>query len=149
MRSLLVFLAILSGGLFLTGCQTPPPAGQGSLAWVEIDGRTSAEIKQATVEVFKEDGYHLKTNSVATATFEKPGSTMNNLAYGGWDSGVTIRVIVHIDVQNNATQLLHCEAFMVRDVGDRSVEEAQRIHFRRGPYQELLNRVKAKLQSGP
>ena len=134
--------------LFLAGCQTPPPAGQDSLAWVEIDGRKGAEIRQATVEVFKENGYRLKSNSVLAATFEKPGSAANNLAYGGWDSGVTIRVIVHVSVQNNGTYLLHCEAFRVLDIGDRSVEDARPIHFRRGPYQELLNRVKAKLLSG-
>jgi len=148
MKSFLILLGLLPELLFLAGCQTPPPAGQGSLAWVEIDGRTSAEIRQATVEVFKENGYHLKTNSIVAATFEKPGSTMNNLAYGGWDSGVTIRLIVHVSVQNNDTHLLHCEAFMVRDAGDRSVEDAQPIHFRRGPYQELLNRVKEKLRTG-
>jgi hypothetical protein len=147
MKSFLILLGLQLAPLFLAGCQTPPPAGQGSLAWVEIDGRTGAEIRQATVEVFQKDGYHLKTNSVVAATFEKPGGAMNNLAYGGWDSGVTIRVIVHVDVQNNGTHLLHCEAFMVRDVGDRSVEDARPIHFRRGPYQGLLNRVKAKLQS--
>jgi hypothetical protein len=147
MKSFIFLLGLLLALLFLAGCQTPPPAGQGSLAWVEIDGRTGAEIRQATVEVFKENGYRLKTNSVLAATFEKPGGAVNNLAYGGWDSGVTIRVIIHVDVQNNGTHLLHCEAFMVRDVGDRSVEEAQPIHYRRGPYQELLNRVKTKLQS--
>ena len=133
----------------LAGCRTPPPAGEGSLAWVEIAAHTGEEIRRTTVEVFKERGYRLKTNSVVAATFEKSGGALNNLAYGGWDSGVTIRVIVHVSVQKNGTHLLHCEAFRVRDAGDRSVEDARPIHFRGGPYQELLNRVKEKLLFGP
>ncbi|MBI3852008.1 MAG: hypothetical protein HY298_17255 [Verrucomicrobia bacterium] len=143
-----LFGALLASWV-LAGCQSPPPAAEGSLAWVEIDGRTGAEIRQATVEVFKDESYRLKTNTVLQVTFEKPGGAVNNLAYGGWDSGVTIRVIVHVNVQNNGSHLLHCTVFRVRDPGDRSVEEARPIHLGRGPYQELLKRVKEKLRSGP
>jgi hypothetical protein len=134
--------------LVLAGCRTPPPAGSGSLAWVEIAGRTSAEIRQTVNTIFQEDGYHLVTNSAWATIFEKPGSGLNNLADGGWFSGVTVRVSVHISPQSNASYLLHCDAFMVRDAGDRSVEEARKIHFKRGPYQKLLNRVKSRMANG-
>jgi hypothetical protein len=68
--------------LFLTGCESPPPAGHDSLAWVEISGRTGPEIRQAAIEVFTENGFHLKTTSVAEATFEKPGSTIGPTSGG-------------------------------------------------------------------
>src|ERR1041384_6347615 len=125
MKSFFVLFGTLLVSWFLAGCQTPPSGAEGSLAWVEIDGRTGAEIRQATIDVFNESGYRLKTNTILPVTFEKPGGAMNNLAYGDWDSGVTIRVIVHVSVQNNGTHLLHCNVFRVRDAGDRSVEDAR------------------------
>jgi hypothetical protein len=137
----------LLASLLLGGCRTPPPAGDGSLAWVEISGGTPARIREAVTAVFRQDGYQRITGSEPATVFEKPGSGMNNVAYGGWTSKITIRVSVEVDSQVNGTQLVHCQAFMVRNAGDH-VEDSQRIHFRRGPYQDLLNRVKVRVDSG-
>jgi hypothetical protein len=140
--------ALLIASLLLNGCRTAPPAAEGSLAWVEIAGSTPARIREAVTAVFREDGYHRVTDSAVATIFEKPGSGMNNVAYGGWTSKITIRVNVEIDSQVTGSHLVHCEAFMVRNAGDHSIEDSQKIHFRHGRYQDLLNRVKVRVDSG-
>ena len=142
-------LALIFFVLWTTGCRTTPIAADGSLAWVEIAGRTPAEINQATATVFQENGYRLATSSSNGATFEKPGDNMKGLAYGTFVGGVLVRVLVSITRQEGTKYLLHCQTFMVRNAGDRVLEDKQKIRFGSAPYQELLDKVKATLAANP
>lgn len=142
-------LVLLLGWGGLSGCKTPPSGGDDSLAWVEIAGHTSTEIKAAAEIVFEKEGYHLTASSPMKFTFEKGGGKMTGLAYGTLISGVLVRVNVTITRQENGNHLLHCEVFMVRNAGDRVLEDVQKRHFGRKPYQELLEKVKASLKTVP
>ena len=144
---LTLVLLLFWGGL--TGCETAPSGGDGSLAWVEITGHTSAEIKRAAEIVFEKDGYHLAASSPMKFTFEKDGGKMTDLAYGTLVAGVLVRVNATITRQENGNHLLHCQVFMVRNAGDRVLEDIQKRNFGRKPYQELLDQVKAKLAAAP
>ena len=62
-------LILLLVGGSLAGCKSPPSGGDGSLAWVEITGHTSAEIKKAAEIVFEDDGYHVAVSSPMRLTF--------------------------------------------------------------------------------
>jgi len=135
--------------LLAAGCRTTPIAADGSLAWVEITGRTPAEINKATATVFQENGYRLVNSTAYGATFEREGSNMNGLTYGTFVGGVSVRVVVSITRQEGTKYLLHCKTYMVRNAGDSVLEDKQKIHFRSGPYQELLDKVKASLSDKP
>ena len=133
----------------LMGCKSPPSGGDGSLAWVEITGHTPVEIKKAAETVFESDGYHLTASSPMKFTFEKDGGKMTGLAYGTLISGVVVRVNATITRQENGNHLLHCQVFMVRNAGDRVLEDIQKRNFGGKPFQELLDKVKAKLAGTP
>lgn len=146
-RPLALILLLLGGSL--AGCKTPPSGSEGSLAWVEIAGHTSAEIQRAAETVFEKDGYHLAASSPMKFTFEKGGGKMTGLAYGTLISGVLVRVNVTITRQENGHHLLHCQVFMVRNAGDRVLEDVQKRNFGGQPYQELLEKVQASLTAAP
>ena len=63
------------------------------------------------------------------------------------DSPVRERVRAEIVPQNDGSLRLQCKAYMVRDADSALIEEEVRLaHFRARPYQELLNRVAARLR---
>ena len=81
-------------------------------------------------------------------TFEKEGTKMNTLIYGGWTGKIWVRVKVYIEPLDASEFLLRCDAFMVGDHGDAFVEEEHKLtKVRRGDYQELLKEVKTALDS--
>ncbi len=144
-RPLILCLQLALGIFLLTGCKTPPPGAEGSLAWVEIKGQTGPVINDAVDAVFKQNGYHLKKALRGEAVYQKPGSTSDNIAWGDWSSGVSIRVNVRVNPKPNGVYLVFCDASIIRSADDPVMEETQKIHFRRAPYQQLLDEVKAKL----
>ena len=79
-------------GFLASGCQSTAKKDPLSFASVEIHDRSLKEIMEITRAVFVENGYH----SVAPSedlVFEKQGSRMNQLAWGGWlgdDSGLRL-----------------------------------------------------------
>jgi hypothetical protein len=141
-RSLILLVVLLAAG-----CKSPPIAGQGSIAWVKIPGSGPAEIGQATKEVFTGDGYKLVREEQDQFLFEKPGNGWHELTYGGWGEGMVLRVHVLISPEN-AESLLHCRAYLVHQPGDKFFEDKHEVtRLGRGPYQKLLERVKAALES--
>jgi hypothetical protein len=139
----LLVLGVVGAG---TGCKSPPPAGEGSIAWVEIPGRTPGQILAMARRVFLDKGYKMAEHGGADLVFEKPGSFTADLLHGGLDSGVVVRVFVSVDKQANGTLLLHCRADAVRDANKRSLEETERLsRFHKGTFEPLLLEVKKRL----
>lgn len=131
--------------LAATGCKSPPPMAEGSLAWVEITNHTPLQILAATKAVFVEKGYRLVIGGRPELVFEKPGGFTNGLLHGGLDSGVVLRVFVGLDNRGNGAWLLHCRADAVRDAG-QALEESQRLsRLHSGSLQRLLVEVKTRL----
>ena len=84
--------------------------------------------------------------------FEKPGSRMNDVAYGGWfEDSVWVRVKVALTRYGTSSHLVGCDAFIVHHRGDAVFEEEQKLYkVSKGPYQKLLNEIKAHLaQTAP
>jgi len=80
-------------------------------------------------------------------TFTRPGSKVDDLLYGDFmDEKVTLRVEVTARSLDPSTTLLSCRAQVVSAAGDPVFEQSHAVHkFNSGPYQNLLNEIKARL----
>jgi hypothetical protein len=81
--------------------------------------------------------------------FEKQGTGWNQAAYGGWTDAkpVTVRVRAGIEARPDGANRLWCDAYMVGDAGHALFEEEHKLtRVRRGPYQDLLNKVAEQLK---
>jgi len=142
---------LLSLLLSCWGCKsTKPEPPTDSLAFVEIKGKTPLEIARAISDVFREANY-LPARPVANhkmmLMFEKEGTTGDFLMYGDWSSNKPwYRVKLNVKDLGPETQLVECDAFRVIGHGDPRFEEETKLsHFKRKPYQELLDQVKERL----
>src|SRR5262245_55354766 len=64
------------------GCRSTEP-GSTSFASVTITNRSPEQIRRATEQTFRADGYQGYTSPSGEMVFEKQGSRMSQLAYGG------------------------------------------------------------------
>ena len=81
--------------------------------------------------------------------FQKEAGTGDVVLYGDWSGKNAFRVKLNIKSIDPQTQLLECDAFRVLDPGDPRFEEEKKLSsMKRKPYQELLNRIKEKLNPG-
>jgi len=136
-------------GLAVTGCQSfnsPPTAG--SLTSVTIKGKTVPQIAAATQAVFDNHYFHGGVTAPGQLTFERPGSRMNDLAYGGgmFHETVTIRVVVRVAKLDSQSTLLSCNAWLVEDADDPVFEDNHKVRMlRKWPYEDLLKDIQKQL----
>jgi hypothetical protein len=134
----------------VTGCHWGSP-GSSSFASVTITNRTPEEIRQTTKAMFLADGYNVGVKPSADMVFEREGSFMSQLAYGGWISTEAgnqtwVRVRANLVDLGGGLTRLQCNAFMVQHYGDSFFEEENRLApIRSGPFQDLLNKVAKEL----
>jgi len=147
--SVLAWIAALATiALLGPGCQSAHKEDSASFASVEIHDRSLKEIMETTRAVFVENGYH----SVAPSqdlVFEKQGSRMNQLAWGGLmgDDKVAIRVDAEVVLVSETAYRLQCKVKMVRNAADPFFEEDVRFkNFRSKPFQAMLNEVARRLK---
>jgi len=140
-------LALTLGLFAVAGCGATKPASA-SFASVVIHGHTFKEIQDAAGQVFTADGYTVMVRG-NEMKFEKEGSRMTQLAYDGFvDTGaVHVRVLASILQLSETSYRLQCQAYIVKSPGDPTFEEVIKLQNVRGrPYQELLDKVAAKLK---
>jgi len=119
-----------------------------ALAFVEIHGHEALEVARAVSEVFREAAFRpapLAPNKVMKLVFEKEATMTDSVVYGDWSGKVWYRVKISIETPDLNVHLVKCDAYRVVGHGDPRFEEETRISFRKGPYQELLDKVKARL----
>jgi hypothetical protein len=145
---------ILAGWMVVwgsVGCRSPDPKvpQSASLVSVALSDQTMGDIRETTVAVFKENLFGVAYSGVDNMVFEKRGSWMKDMAYGGWlDSEVWTRVKVEISQYATNRHLLACDAYIVRFKGDSFFEEEQKVYkISKGPYKKMLNTVKERLES--
>ena len=143
---------LLLAGLFIaytlgTGCagrEILPGKAKG-MAWVEITGKTPEQVAAAAKIVFIADGYDVIEDKKAGLVFEKPGSRMKDLAYGGLANadGVWVKTVLTITPKGDNACWLSCDAYMVKNRDDDFFRDETKVHKLFGrEYQQLLNRVK-------
>lgn len=145
--SSLPLLTVAVGLLVTAGCGATKPASA-SFASVVITGHTVNEIRNAAGEVFSADGYRVLVRG-NEMKFEKEGSRAKQLAYEGFDDSgpVNIRVLARMVELPEGSIRLECNAYVVKSPGDPTFEEVIKLqNVRSHPYQELLDKVAAKLK---
>lgn len=135
-------------GILLTGCTTPPKgAGAGRYAAVEISGFSRSSVRLAIVQVCEKQGYRQIAEVNDKMTFEKPGSTGQNIVWGALDKGVWDRI--EISVLRMAEQdnfLVSLDAYRISSHGDSLLEESKKAGFAvQSKYQALLEDVRKLL----
>jgi hypothetical protein len=127
--------------------ETPRRPDVDSLAYIEVQGHPSMEVARAVSEVFREAGFvpmPLGPNKAMKLVFEKPATTTDSVVFGDWSGKVWYRVKIDIGAADPDV-LVRCDAYRVVGHGDPRFEEETRIAFRKGPYQELLDKAKGRL----
>lgn len=131
----------------LVGCQSG--GGSGGHASLRITGHPLEHIRLVTKDVFNEAGYGLALSQVESMTFQRLGTAGDALLYGGWGGDrVATRVRVRFESVNAKDCTLVATVYLVRDAGDRVMEEESRKWVvNRGPYQKLLKDIKQRLEA--
>ncbi len=144
-----LLLACLSAQV---GCQSPAASRSDALISLTLVSPHPARVRLAVMKVFEAEQFEGVSVFEPEMVFERRGSLGDSLLRGGLLSGKTIeRVRVRVTPVGAETYQLDCNAFTVQYPGDRVMEEEFRIR-RKGPYQELLERVRdqvAGLQEAP
>jgi hypothetical protein len=136
----------------LSGCTSPPQgAGSGRYAAVEVDGFSRISVRLATLQVFEREGYKLLSEKNDSITFEKAGSTGQNVLWGNLERGVWERVVVTINRLSDGDRfLVYLDAFRIHNHGDAVLEESKKMGFAvQSKYQALLEQVRALLEPLP
>jgi hypothetical protein len=134
------------------GCGSLGGPASASFASVTIENRSLAEITSTTAKVFAADGYRGGMSGASTMVFDKEASRATTLSREGvvdtYSGAQTVnRVKVEIVAVGETGYRLQCKAFVVRNAGDRILqEEVPLANIRSAPYQSLLNKVKKELK---
>jgi len=143
-----LLLAICASVFLGGGCRTPGQADSAQFASVEVRDQATERVCDVAAEVFLEHGYQVRRQGWGKFFFEKPGSAMNNLAYGNWlGEPVWVRVKASVQEMSPGHCQVKCEAFLLRNRGEPLEEEIRIRKLHSGQYQELLDEV-AKRASG-
>jgi len=145
---IVTLLASLSFATLMdAGCGLTKP-NSASFASVKIKDSTPEKIRDATVAVFREDGYTVVSATTNEFVFVQEGSRMNKFAYGDWVGGgsVYVRVRGAIVPLSDGVYRLQCTAYMVQDYGTMMEDEQRLANFRSHPWQRLLDKVKDRLK---
>ena len=141
----------LACGLWSTGCKSLSGPASASFASVTIKDRTAAQIFDAAVAVFREDGY--RASAVGeTLVLEKEGTRLNTISRDGLVAAqagarTLIRVRAQLVDLGGGAQRFQCQAFMVSSAGDSFFENEHPLaNARSRPYQKLLNKVAKRLK---
>ncbi len=152
LRQISRFLTLIGLSVLLTQCQTLTldMRKSGTLPLVEIQGVYFAEIVNACADVLGEEDFRLAGAKGPRRIYEKPASTMDFLAWGGFysDDEMVIRLNVYIRELGVDAFEVECQPFIVTNVG-RHMEDARKISRLKGrKYQRLLNRIRDRALAG-
>jgi hypothetical protein len=144
-----VFLSALLM-FFGAGCGATKPASA-SFASVIIREQEPEVISKTAVAVFQEDGYRASSQD-GQLIFEKESSRMTNIAYEGvvgshYGAQTLVRVKVSLVDLGAGAHRLQCQAYIVKDAGDKFFAEEQKLaNIRSRPFQNLLDEVASRLK---
>lgn len=143
MRRAAVFTALA----LVSGCQSSHEPGSNSHAHVTIAGTPLYVIQDTTEAVFRENGYRIVEKHPNLMVFDRRGSKMDALKWGGWyGEGVVMRVKVSITSPAPEGHLLEARVYAVRDASDPFfADENRTMLVKRGPYRKMLEEVRRRL----
>ena len=151
MKRFVLFLWVM----FFTSIAVMGCAAQGimsgkakGMAWVEISSATTEQIAAAAKKVFIEDGYDVVKQGPDAMEFVKPGSRMDDIAYGGPlnEDGVWVQAVLNISEKGNGIHWVSCDVYMVNKIDDDFFRQETKVLKLFGrEYQRLLNKIKKEV----
>jgi hypothetical protein len=147
LRWFCVALALLGVGMGC-GCQSFKNPPDNSLASVTITNRSTSEISGAIQKVFESHYFQGGPIGPDHFVYERPGSRMNDLAYGSYlfKEKVTVRVTLDMRPIYGNQVLLSCNAALIEDADDPVFKDTHHIRsLQKWPYQDLLKDIKQQL----
>lgn len=151
-RLLSAIFLTLTAALLFSACKSPHVApgtpDDGSLASVFITNSTRAAISDVTFNVFRENGFMLKTSTRGDMVFERAGTKWDKLAYGGWFESIWIRARMAIAAYDVGVFRLSCKVYRVDGRGDLSMGDEKLVSRANAEYyQGLLNQVRSRIDA--
>ena len=144
------FLAVWLGLGLVVGCSSPGKGDSEALASVEIHGSSHQQVADMAAVVFHDHGYQVTRHGWTRLDFEKPGSTLDKIAYPSlMGDQVWERVKVTVEDVEPGMCKLECEAFVVRSRNQPLEEETRVGKLHSHKYRELLNEVAKRLSARP
>jgi hypothetical protein len=134
--------------VLFAGCQSFNSPPTNNLASVTITDRTMPQIASAIQTVFATHYFRGGQTGPYEFTYERPGSRLNNLAYGSYmfDEKVTVRMKVKVQPVYGSQFLLSCNAALVEDAGDPIFQDTHHVRWlRKWPYEQLLKDIRTQL----
>lgn len=147
-----VLLITLLSFAFLVACKSPKVApgtpDDGSLASVFVTNSTRSAVSDVVFNVFRENGFMLKSSLQSDLVFERQGTKWDTLAYGGWFENIWIRARVVVSIYEPGVFRVACKAYRVDGRGDISTGEEKSLpRTNAGYYQGLLNQVRTRIDA--
>ena len=151
-RFLSALFLTLTAALFFSACKSPHVAqgtpDDGSLASVFVTNTTRAAISDVTFNVFRENGFMLKTSTGGELVFEREGTKWDTLAYGGWFDSIWIRARLTVSIYQFGVYRLSCKVYRVDGRGDLGMGEEKMVSRKNAEYyQGLLNQVQTRINA--
>jgi hypothetical protein len=142
-------IGLLAVVLFgVAGCESFNSASSSYLTSVTITDRPMADVKTAVTNVFVARMFTGGQSGTNQFTYKRPGSSMDNLAYGSYmfEHPITVKVVVTTRQQATNVIFVGCNAWIVEAENDPVFQESHPVHsLRKGPYEELLKAIKAQV----
>jgi hypothetical protein len=144
---------LIVAALFAAGCHSMDKPASAGFASVLIYNQSLEKIHQATTQVFQANGYQSVPLPDGGQSFEKEATKGEQIAYAGFVGAhegerTIVRVRMGIQPQGVNSFLLSCKAFVVTSPGSFVNEQSYALFgFQSGPYQRLLDNIKAVLQN--
>ena len=130
------------------GCQSFNSPPDNNLASVTITNRSMSEISGAIQKVFESHYFQGGPIGPDRFIYERPGSRMNDLAYGSYmfKENVTVRVTLNLQPVYGNQILLSCNAALIEDAADPVFKDTHHVRsLQKWPYQDLLKDIKQQL----
>jgi hypothetical protein len=137
------------------GCSSWFKPASESFASVLIPSASADDVRKTTIKVFQGADYlsHYEDPDSGLLIFEKEGTQGQSLAYNGvvgtqYGQQTLNRVKVRVIDRGDGSCRVNCQAYIVRDAGNRVGEDEIKLNsLRSGPYQKLLDEVAERLKT--
>ena len=145
------FSLLLALTALLTQCQTMSLDMQksGTMPSVTIEGVYLEQVVSACSDVLKDHGYRFSSKRGNNYLYERPSSTMEFLAWGGFstDQEVVVRLALYIRELGDAHEVV-CQPFIVSRPGEHLEDARKMTRLKSRKYQKLLNEIKERCYEG-
>ncbi len=141
---LMLALALALGA----GCTSTKHSFSDRPAAVVINNHSGEDIQRAAMAVFKAHGFQWTRGEPGQLVLQKEGTFSNTMWHGDWFRGpVWVRVKMYQRELSPVQRVLDADIYMVQDHEDPLFQTERKTNSGKSEIQQLLDEVKAKVES--